>query len=255
MASLGAALGGTALGAAPRPLGASTDVIADVIPAAEYPAEWPFPPAAFARHDETNDAEFYSMPRLVKHIDAAAVYALTLYYEEVFTACGVEEPAVLDLCSSWVSHFPPSLSPRNVRGTGMNEAELSRNGQLSAYHVQDLNKVTTLPYPDDTFDVVTCTVSIDYLTDPRAVMGEVLRVLKPRGTAHVAISNRCFPSKAVAIWRATEDADHVWIVGAFFHYAQDPRGTSVFSDVAAVDLSPSDHTDPLFVVHGTKAVR
>ena len=29
---------------------------------------------------------------------------------------------------------------------------------------------------------------------------------------------RCFPTKAIALWTATGDADHVWIVGSYFHY-------------------------------------
>lgn len=51
--------------------------------------------------------------------------------------------------------------------------------------------------------MVTCVVSIDYMTNPRAVMEEVCRVLKPGGRAIMSISNRCFPTKAVAIWLQT----------------------------------------------------
>jgi len=36
-----------------------------------------FPPGAFARLDETDDALFYEPPRLVQHIDDGAIAALT----------------------------------------------------------------------------------------------------------------------------------------------------------------------------------
>jgi hypothetical protein len=34
-----------------------------------------------------------------------------------------------------------------------------------------------------------------------------------------SFSNRCFWTKAISIWTSTGDADHAWIVGAYFHYA------------------------------------
>jgi ubiquinone/menaquinone biosynthesis C-methylase UbiE len=61
----------------------------------------------------------------------------------------------------------------------MNAAELGRNGVLSDFVVADLNAEPKLPYPDNTFDVVTNAVSVDYLTRPLEVMKEVQRVLKP----------------------------------------------------------------------------
>ena len=35
----------------------------------------------------------------------------------------------------------------------------------------------------------------------------------------MSFSNRCFPTKAVSIWTATGDLDHIWIVGAYYHFA------------------------------------
>ena len=46
----------------------------------------------------------------------------------------------------------------------MNERELRANTQLTEFTQRDLNKVPQLPYKDRSFDVVTCVVSIDYLT-------------------------------------------------------------------------------------------
>ena len=52
-----------------------------------------------------------------------------------------------------------------------------------------------LPYEDNSFDVVTNAVSVDYLTRPLEVFREMHRVLKPGGQAIMSFSNRCFPTK------------------------------------------------------------
>ena len=49
-----------------------------------------------------------------------------------------------------------------------------------------------MPFEDNTFDVVTNAVSVDYLTRPLEMMKEVNRVLKPGGLAVMSFSNRCF---------------------------------------------------------------
>lgn len=48
----------------------------------------------------------------------------------------------------------------------MNEEELQRNTVLTDFAVHDLNEDAALPYPDNTFDVVTNCVSVDYLNKP-----------------------------------------------------------------------------------------
>ena len=56
-----------------------------------------------------------------------------------------------------------------------------------------------LPYEDNSFDVITNAVSVDYLTKPIEVFKEMHRVLKPGGQAIMSFSNRCFPTKGVNI--------------------------------------------------------
>ena len=53
-----------------------------------------------------------------------------------------------------------------LTGTGMSEPELQRNPVLTDYTVRDLNKDPKLPYEDNTFDVITNVVSVDYLNRP-----------------------------------------------------------------------------------------
>ena len=88
-------------------------------------------------------------------------------------------------------------------GLGMNRFELEQNKQLSEFVVQNLNKNPQFPFPDNSFDVVTCVVSIDYLTKPLEIFKEVGRVLRPGGRFIVSQSNRCFPTKAIQIWLNT----------------------------------------------------
>ena len=95
-----------------------------------------------------------------------------------------------------------TLAPRSpgVRQCACALLKVSTDGECFALApAQD----PTLPYEEASFDVVTCVVSIDYMTNPRSVMEEVCRVLKPGGRAIMSISNRCFPTKAVAIWLQT----------------------------------------------------
>jgi hypothetical protein len=70
------------------------------------------------RYDETSDLIFYSQPRLVTHIDDDAIGALTKYYAEVFPASGSKDTALLDVCSSWISHYPKNYKAGRISGMG-----------------------------------------------------------------------------------------------------------------------------------------
>jgi SAM-dependent methyltransferase len=168
-----------------------------------------FPPGFFDRADAGDDGLFYAPPRLVTHIDDGAIAAVGDLYAEL----GVEGE-VLDLMSSWVSHF--RVPPRRLVGLGMNAAELAANPELAAHVVQDLNTDPVLPFADGSFDDAVCCVSVDYLVDPVAVFREVARVLRPGGRFVVTFSNRCFPTKAIRGWLATDDEGHLQIVNAYF---------------------------------------
>ena len=102
----------------------------------------------------------------------------------------------------------------------MNKEELAANEQLTEYYTQDLNQNPSLEQFDDaSFDFVINAVSVDYLTKPQQIFPEIHRVLKPGGVAIMSFSNRCFPSKAVAMWLQADDIGRMVIVGSYFHYA------------------------------------
>src|SRR5437764_12821323 len=174
-----------------------------------------FPPGAFARLDETDDALFYEPPRLVQHIDDGAIAALTELYRTVLPAGA----ALLDLMSSWISHLPPEIQYREIVGHGMNAGELAANPRLSRWFVQDLNKDPRLPLADAGSDAAMICVSIQYLQQPVVVLREVRRVLRPGAPIVISFSNRCFWTKAVAVWRALDDRGHAALVERYLHYA------------------------------------
>eukprot|EP00656_Telonema_subtile_P036041 TRINITY_DN40008_c0_g1_i1.p1 TRINITY_DN40008_c0_g1~~TRINITY_DN40008_c0_g1_i1.p1 ORF type:complete len:235 (-),score=40.57 TRINITY_DN40008_c0_g1_i1:205-909(-) len=218
--------------------------VSSVLQAPEWPTSWPFEERHFQRHDEQDDTQFYSEPRLVTHVDAKATTALTLHYKNVLA----EKAQVLDLCSSWVSHYPEDWTASGVTGVGMNLEELEANPRLDRSLVQDLNQQPALPYQDAEFDVATCALSVDYLVRPLEVFQEVNRVLRPGGAFVCSFSNRCFPTKAFALWSQTNDAQHAWVCGSFFHYS------GGWTNLEVLHLNESaDAEDPLFVVQAIKA--
>ncbi|MBC3785602.1 methyltransferase domain-containing protein [Spirosoma utsteinense] len=194
----------------------------------------------FQRYDETDDANFYVQPRLVAHIDDAAIAATTDLFREYLPARG----AILDLMSSWVSHLPGDVAYSRVAGLGMNETELRKNPQLTDYVLQDLNRQARLPYSDASFDGGMVTVSVQYLTDPFTVYREVARVLRPGAPFMTVFSNRMFPTKAVAIWQSLDDKGHQRLVRSYYEQ------TGLFDQIEVLDRSPAGWSDPLFAVVG-----
>jgi SAM-dependent methyltransferase len=194
-----------------------------------------FPPGFFDRDDPSPDTEFYEPPRLVAHIDDRAIAAVGALYTEL----GLDGE-VLDLMSSWISHF--EHPPRRLVGLGMNATELAANPMLAEYVVRDLNADPVLPFPDGSFDAAACCVSVDYLTDPVTVFREVARVLRPGGPFVVTFSNRCFPSKAIRGWLGTNDRTHLQIVNAYFALS------GGFGPVQGRLRTPPGPGDPLYAV-------
>ena len=173
------------------------------------------PPRAFSKADPSPDDVFYAVPRLVTHIDAGAIAAVTALYRQFLPDGGT----VLDLMSSWVSHLPPEMPFKNVIGHGMNADELAANGRLTQRFVRDLNADPTLPLADASVDAACLCVGVQYLQQPVAVFTELRRVLRGGAPAIVTFSNRCFPTKAVAVWQALDERGHRALVQAYFEAA------------------------------------
>jgi SAM-dependent methyltransferase len=201
------------------------------------------PPGAFGRIDEEDDEAFYEPARLVTHIDDNAIRVLRGLYGEILPAGGV----LLDLMSSWVSHLPSDIDYAEVIGHGMNAEELAANPRLSRRFTQNLNRDAALPLADASVDAAMICVSIQYLQRPVAVLREVARVLRPGAPLVVSFSNRCFWTKAVAVWRGLDDAGHARLVELYLNSAG-------FERIETRRLAPwvEDEQDPIYAVIGRK---
>lgn len=208
---------------------------------------------AFDRHDPMKDMVFYRQQRMVAHIDQSAS-------EEIAHIYGRDlQPGmrVLDLMSSWQSHLPADIESLNVTGLGMNRAELDANPRLEQRLVHDLNQDSRLPFADNSFDVTLCSLSIEYLIDPLSVLREVVRVTRPGGRLVVSFSNRCFPSKAIALWNELHPFERVGLVLDLFLRT----GGLVDVETESLQGQPRDaddlyagqlaQGDPVFVVAAT----
>lgn len=208
-------------------------------------------PEPLARLDPSPDRLFYAQPRFVTPGGSApysrrcasthprstgAIAAVGDLYAEL----GLEDAeSVLDLCSSWISHF--RRAPERLVGLGMNAQELAANEQLAEHVVQDLNDEPRLPFADASFDGATCCVSIDYLVRPAEVVGEVARVLRPGAPFAVTFSNRCFPTKAVIPWLEADDGGHV-------AYVEDLFAAEPGFEAPRSELRRAGPGDPLYAV-------
>jgi hypothetical protein len=213
-----------------------------------------FSDGPFRRKDETLDTQFYRKPRLVQHIDDAAIGIIKQIYGR-FVESGMR---VLDLMSSWQSHLPEGLRLKEVIGLGLNVEELNRNPVLNDHVVHDVNSHPELPFETAHFDVAVCTVSVEYLTRPMDVFAEVARVLKPQGWFVVTFSNRWFDPKSITIWPQLHEFERMGLVLEYFH------GTSDFSDLHTYSVRglerPSDdkyagripYADPVYAVWGRR---
>lgn len=197
------------------------------------------PPGSFDKEDGGDDLTFYAPPRFVTHIDEVAVDALTGFYRDVLPG----DARVLDLMSSWVSHLPADRRYREVVGHGMNAEELAANPRLARWFVADLNADPVLPLEDATFDAALCCVGVQYLQRPFDVFGEVRRVLEPGAPFVVSYANRCFPTKAVAIWRSLDMRGQASLIGLYMERAG-------FTGVEAQVVSDGSRGDPLVTVVG-----
>jgi SAM-dependent methyltransferase len=214
-----------------------------------------FAEGVFSRMDESDDAEFYARDRWVNHLDSLALSTVERLIGELIVE---ERPAILDLMAGWDSHIPPSLNPSRVVGLGLNENELRNNPSLTEYVMHDVNSNPRLPFPDNTFDAVINTVSVDYLTRPLPVFSDVARVLKPGGLFLVVFSNRMFPQKAVKIWRESNEDERVILVDEFFRHSGAFEGPSFF--VSKGKPRPKDDkyapitavSDPVYAVYAEK---
>lgn len=157
------------------------------------------------RMDEADDSLFYSIPRLVNHIDTVACGHLS----EVSSSIVDANMTILDLMASVNSHLPNGCY---ATGLGMNGNEMEKNNQLKDWVVHNLNTVPSLPFPDESFDAIVCNLSVEYLLYPQKIVQECARVLKNDGSILLSFSNRWFPEKVTTLWKNLHEYERVGYV-------------------------------------------
>jgi len=168
---------------------------------------------AFTRDDDAPDSVFYTTPRRVMHIDTVCAKRITAFYRNHLRA----GDTVLDLMAGWHSHLAGHAG--DIIGLGMNAEEMADNPQLRSHVVHDLNATPRLALDDASFDVVVNTVSIEYLTQPLAVLKEAQRIIKPGGKLLITFSNRFFPPKVIALWKQLHPVERLNWVAQLVHAA------------------------------------
>ncbi len=197
--------------------------------------------------DPTDDALFYDCPRFVTHVDNGFIERLTKLYAQRLQP----QTRILDLMSSWVSHLPEQVEFAHVEGHGLNGEELAKNPRLDHFFVQNLNQNPQLPLPDQSFDAVLNTASVQYLQYPEAIFSEVYRVLKPGGLAMISFSNRMFYQKAIQAWRDGSEGDRVELVKGYFQSVPGFTSPEVIADPARLWPWPGS-SDPFYAVVSSK---
>jgi hypothetical protein len=226
-------------------------------------SSFPYTTSDLTPRDTSPDSTFYSSPRFVTHIDDRAISSLKKYYTAALPRTG----RILDLCSSWISHYPDEVTSTEesgdlqVVGMGMNADELKRNPVLrDRWVVKDLNvdptiggwKGDLIEGETNMLDATTCVVSIDYLTRPLEVLKGILEKTRSGGSIHLAVSNRCFPTKAVRKWLELDESERLSMVGDYLWWSGWREiEVLVISDGGSAGWFQSGN-DPLWIVRGIK---
>ncbi|MCJ7616874.1 MAG: class I SAM-dependent methyltransferase, partial [Desulfobacterales bacterium] len=243
----------------PSDRGGSCRFFCDMIPVGPgMQARWKnkptifFSDSSFDRNDENEDIDFYINPRFVNHIDDNTTSIISKIYGKLIEN-GMD---VLDLMASWKSHVPEEKELRSLTGLGLNREELERNNQLSNYLVHDLNLDTLLPFDNCSFDVVICTVSVEYITHPFDIFEEVARILRPEGYFIVSFSNRWFPPKVINIWKSIHEVERMGLVLEYFLKNGRFKNLNTYS-VLGMPRPPDDKyysqiadSDPVYILWG-----
>ncbi len=201
----------------------------------------PFPPGFFDRADTAPDREFFADHPPLPHLDEAAVDAVGDLYDDLEV-----DGRVLELYPGRTSYF--HYPPDELVGLGLTLRDMDENEALASHVEHDLNVDVVLPFPDAAFDDVVCTAAVEYLARPLEVFADVARVLRPGGRFICTFSSRCFESKAIHGWLATDAGGHVRIVRRYFDLT--PAFGRAESDLRT---SLTGTGDPLWAVWAPRA--
>ena len=147
-----------------------------------------------------------------------------------------------ELIEPWLTDWRGRFHGRaQAMASPANAEELAANPRLDRWFIQDLNRDTTLPLDSGAFDGALCCVGVQYLQRPYDVFAEVQRVLAHGAPCVVSFSNRCFPTKAVAVWRSLNMNGQASLVRHYLEHAG-------FRDAEVRVLADGAAGDPLIAI-------
>jgi len=220
----------------------------------------PFLKEDFFRADGSSDKYFYTVPRFNYLVDESAISALTQYYRRNIP----KGSTILDIGSSWTSHFPLEFpqTMKRICGVGMNPLELRENEQLNEWEAIDLNAVAVpletdidplIKYEDNSFDIITISLTMEYLIYPVEILREVHRLLKPNtGKLIIAESNKIWPIKTISMWMQMNDLEHLELLNRYLVYAGGFNQPAVYNITASGGPDSKMKFDHMYVLEATK---
>jgi len=199
----------------------------------------------------------YPFKKIVKkdtsiHLDENAIEKIKKLYSEHIPEYG----KVLDLLANEKTYLSDDLDTELVVGIGKHEGILASNQRLDTYNTQDLNEETILPYDANYFDVVICTLTIEYLEDPLEFMFEISRVLKKGGKFIITFSNTPAIKEGIDHWDELHSFERMQLVLEFFRNSQLFQAINTYSNRGALRSKKDPYypakriSDPIFAVWG-----
>ena len=107
-----------------------------------------------------------------------------------------------------------------IAGVAPTAARVGGNRRLAEWIVRDLNADPTLPYPDEAFDTVLCSLDVGTLTHPIETFREASRVLAPGGLFLVTYGAAFYAADLTRMWALGDDFDHITLVESYFSFSE-----------------------------------
>ena len=192
----------------------------------------------FQTENEEDDRLFYESTRFVDYVDSEASDNISEIYNR-FLDSGMK---VLDLMSGCASHLPEDRPTIELTGLGLNVEELNKNAALHHRKIHDLNQNPIIPFEDQQFDLVICSLSIEYLTQPKEIFKDIARILKPGAHLIITFSDRWLAQKVTRIWEMLYAFERMGLVTDFF------KSTGRFENLSTESVQGyyRPYNDPLY---------
>lgn len=163
---------------------------------------------------------------------------------------------VLDLISDDQSFLDQTYKTGLLAGIGANETALTANNRLDTFQVQNLNKNTVLPFEDNNFDDAICTLAIETLIDPKAIMIEIARVVNSGGQFIVTFTDNGSSTDPISLWGQLHPFEKIQLVLEYFRQSGLFTELNTYSSKGALrsaedkEISGKSLSDPIFAVWG-----